>query len=774
MRNQEAAKYARWAAITAGVIALGALGIYAQRAIRQARERSANTVSIPASVQQQSAQFSFSKVDQDRTIFTIRASQATQFKDQDRAVLKDVWISIYGTKGERNDSIHTGECSYEPKTGNVRCEGDVEIDIQGANAGADKAAANAADKRMKVTTKDLTFNRETGEARTDQPVNYELPQGSGRAVGVTYSSKDSTVRLEHSVELEMSGSERTGNLPVTAKGSSLEIRRNDLLVVLAGPATVTQGSRELTAGTITFELDADFHVKHAIATENPAIHGKENGAQFEATADQFEGYLSPAGWIERLAAIGNVRGTRTAAGATDQFSAAQVDIAMLPEKNLIEEMTANGRVKIDSRGPDGSRKIETEALKASFSREGAKGQAEQQRVTSAESLAPATIETVATANGTEKTDLAADRFQAAFGADGKFEKLLGHSHVRITRQIGNAAPQTSSAEEMEAEFAKGGDWDKLLQTGHVRFQQGDRGASAEQAKIVRSTNLIELDGSPVLTDAQSRTTAQTVSINQKTGEVKAAGGVVTTIEDSGQNNTVGLGTGAAHVSAAALNGSTSSGHVIYSGRARLWQGESVLDADQIEVWREEQKLKATGNVVAVFPQAPATSGAAAPGGSALQTVTQKTPDSSKSTLWTIHAPVLTYWGQEGKAHLEGGVTARSDQGTIRAKAMDVYFAPSGGTPANSAGPAAPSRQFSRAVATGGVVVTQGDRRGVGEQAEYTGADGKFVLSGGKPAVSDGSGNTTVGRSLTFFVANDTILIDSQDGSRTLTKHRVEK
>jgi len=28
--------------------------------------------------------------------------------------------------------------------------------------------------------------------------------------------------------------------------------------------------------------------------------------------------------------------------------------------------------------------------------------------------------------------------------------------------------------------------------------------------------------------------------------------------------------------------------------------------------------------------------------------------------------------------------------------------------------------------------------------------------------------------LTFFVANDTILIDSQDGSRTLTKHRVEK
>ena len=56
----------------------------------------------------------------------------------------------------------------------------------------------------------------------------------------------------------------------------------------------------------------------------------------------------------------------------------------------------------------------------------------------------------------------------------------------------------------------------------------------------------------------------------------------------------------------------------------------------------------------------------------------------------------------------------------------------------------------------------------------TAADGKFVLSGGQPTLTDASSDTTTGHSLTFFVANDTILIDSQEGSRTLTKHRVEK
>jgi lipopolysaccharide export system protein LptA len=71
-------------------------------------------------------------------------------------------------------------------------------------------------------------------------------------------------------------------------------------------------------------------------------------------------------------------------------------------------------------------------------------------------------------------------------------------------------------------------------------------------------------------------------------------------------------------------------------------------------------------------------------------------------------------------------------------------------------------------------VRQGERRGTAEEAVYTAADQKFVLSGGEPTISDANSDTTTGHSLTFFVANDTILIDSQEGTRTLTKHRVEK
>ena len=103
----------------------------------------------------------------------------------------------------------------------------------------------------------------------------------------------------------------------------------------------------------------------------------------------------------------------------------------------------------------------------------------------------------------------------------------------------------------------------------------------------------------------------------------------------------------------------------------------------------------------------------------------------------------------------------------------VASAAQGASSAAKASPAG-SRQLDHALALGGVTVRQGDRRGSAEQAEYTAADGKFVLSGGNPIITDASSDTTTGHSLTFFVANDTILIDSQEGSRTLTRHRVEK
>ncbi len=798
MRNQEAARYARWAAVTAAAIALVVAGVYSRRAIQAARARHLAPASVPATVQQQSAEFKFTKMEQDRAVFTIRASTATRFKDEDRSVLKDVWITIYGRAGDRNDNIHTRECSYEPKSGDVHCAGNVEIDIQGANP----ASGKPADKQLQVTTSNVSFNRDTGHASSPEKVEFQSPQGHGTALGVSYSSQTAVVRLEHNVAIEMipadgsadkairqssdhSSALMTG-VPVTATSSSLELRRNERLVVLDGPARVKQGARELSAEKISMELDPTFHAQHVIAEGNPVVKSAENGASMNVAAEKFEGFLNPSGWMQRIEATGNVNGGRTAKTGTDHFTAAQVEIAMQPERNLVREMTLKGGVTLDSRQDGASRSLKTEAMLVKF---GAGAQPDQQKIESAETLAPATIDTK---TADETTQLRAKKFITQFGTSGRLEKLLGHSAVEVRRGIGKGAPQTSSSEELVATFGANGEWDTLDQSGNVRFQQADKHASAQRAKIVRTTDLIALDGSPVISDATSRTSAGSVTINQKSGAITATDNVISTYFSNGQPGAVNLGSGPAHISADALAGSTSSGHVLYTGRARLWQGESVLDANQIEVWREDKKLQATGNVIAVFPQSASTPvgggfgmTTAKPAGKTLTAAAAPDPNppaaKTSPTVWVIHAPTLTYWDDQSKARLEGGVTATSQQGELTSKTLDAYLGPAPAIAgakdsAPSCAPTASSggRQLTRIVAQGQVVVRQGDRRGTSQEAIYTAVDQKFVLSGGEPTIIDANSDTTTGHSLTFFVANDTILIDSQEGLRTLTKHRVEK
>ena len=329
---------------------------------------------------------------------------------------------------------------------------------------------------LQVKTSNLSFNRNTGEASTPAPVEFHFPSGQGRGVGASYSTSDSTVRVEHGVEFNMAASEQTGGMPVTATGSSLEIRRNDRTIVLKGPAIVREGARELSADSFSVELDADFHARRAVAEGHPQIRTPEGGGKISVSAAQLEAILNPAGWVEHVAADGNIIGTRQTAAGTDRFSASHVEFAMVPQKNLIQDMTATGGVTAESHQGGDSHVLKTDALRVAFSTRSAsgrpgepRGKADQQRIESAESLAPATIESH---SASDVTTLHAKKFVAQLGPGGHLDKLLGHAGVEVRRQVGNSAPQTLSAAEMIATFGAHGEWDTLDERGERAVSTG--------------------------------------------------------------------------------------------------------------------------------------------------------------------------------------------------------------------------------------------------------------------------------------------------------------
>jgi lipopolysaccharide export system protein LptA len=787
LQNQQAARYARWAAWAAAAIALVVVGVFAKHAIQEARARHFQPKPIASAVEQQSNEFSFSKIDQNVTIFTVRAAKATEYKEQNQMVLQDVWITIFGRSGDRNDNIHTSECSYQPKEGSIHCQGAVQIDLASKNL----PAQTEDPKSIQITTSNLSFNKASGEASTPEPVEFRFAQGHGHAVGVTYSTETAVVVLQQNVTMELNPSQKSGGPPISATGGSLVIHRNERRVELMAPAEVKQGSRVLDSQQITIELDENFKAQRAVAEGHPTLRSSDPTGEFSASANQFEAALDPAGWIQRIAGDGAVTGMQRTRAGTNHFAAAKVSFDMEPEHNAVKTMNATGGVAVDSADTTGSRALKTEALLVRFaaatpstSRASAPAfTSEPRRIESAETLAPATIEMK---SGNEATTLRAKRFVTRFNTAGKLDQLLGHLDVQITRQIGASAPQVTTSAELAASFDSAGQWSTLDQSGNVKFQQNDRQATAATAHVVRATDMITLTGSPVLSDAMSRTSAGNVVINQRSGEIQATGGVLSTYLSGAKNTSMNLGDGPGHVSSDKLTGSNTTGHAVYSGHARLWQGDSVLDAQQIELWRDEKKMQATGGVVAVFQQASGP-GVASFGTKPARGESTKPSTASGPTLWHIRAPMLTYWSDAGRAHLETGVRAESQQGSMDSKTLDVYLTPppaaigaptgrnevgaASGAPAGASGG---NRQMDKALAQGAVIVRQGDRRATAEQALYSAADGKFILSGGQPTIIDASSDTTTGHSLTFFVANDTILIDSQEGSRTLTKHRVEK
>jgi lipopolysaccharide export system protein LptA len=328
-------------------------------------------------------------------------------------------------------------------------------------------------------------------------------------------------------------------------------------------------------------------------------------------------------------------------------------------------------------------------------------------------------------------------------------------------------------------LANGG-WSQIELNENVKFREGERSGQADHAVAGRASQITTLSGQALVRDASTETRAANIIFMQTSGDIRAEGGVRsrtlpvrgstsqvsgTTPQSSG--TTPQFSNGPANITVEKMQANAKSGRALYSGHARLWQGDSVLEADSIELLQKSRQLNGTGKVRSVFPQAAGhdTIGVAA---------TNK--PSKKTSLWHIASDTFTYMDLENRAHLEGNVVVQSDVQRMRSDLLDLYF-----TRANAAGSAEKSpngatgaQQISRAVGTGTVVVDEQTRKATAERAEYTAADGKFVMSGGNPTLFDGTQGTTTGRQLTFFLADDTIIVDSENGSRTLTKHRVEK
>jgi lipopolysaccharide export system protein LptA/lipopolysaccharide export system protein LptC len=797
MKRSEAAKYARWSAAAALLLASLTAGVFLERKWAAHREQQKAPPPAPQDVTRLSSGLTFSKGEGTQKIFTVEASKATDFKGKEASLLEDVKITIFGKKGERYDTIHTQSCQYEKAGGSMACSGEVQMDLQSREE-AEREAKNpemAAPQKVHVETRGVVFNRASGMARTEQPVKFVFPNGNGEAVGVEYHSEEGMVRLLRDVRFSLmpprndAAGEKPASAgrkePIQVKGKSLDFERDSKTMQLYGPVEAETHTAHLRAGKLILALDAAFRAEKLVVTpglngEYPELEWQGADAPTNLSAETITAQFAPEGWLTRIEGMRDVRGSRRSGNEVDEFRAEHGAMELWPKVNQPRELNLKGNVQLKTRADKSSeaRMLQTSALLMEFA-DRKKG--EGSKLKRAETLGAGSIEwtDAAPQNGTAgapanreaaRTKLQADKLEMEFGEEGKARQLVATGKVLMERAADGKPAQTATAHSGAAQLPASGGWSQMDLQGEVRLKEGDRSGQADHATFVRATQTALLTGKALARDAIAETQAPRITFVQSNGEIRAEGGVRST-DFSSKGSGAQLAAVPTNISADVMQANSKTGRALYTGHARLWQGDSVMEADSIELLREARVMNASGNVRAVFPQAA--------GPSPAQTVAVQAGP-TKPRLWHVTAGTLTYRDAESRAHLEKNVVAQSAEQIMHAAAVDLYFTSAGKPNSNAANglaranPAAGAQQISRAVGTGGVIVEQGTRKATAARGEYNAMDGKFIMSGGNPAIYDAVEGTTTGRQLTFFLADDTIIVDSENGSRTLTRHRVEK
>jgi lipopolysaccharide export system protein LptA len=310
--------------------------------------------------------------------------------------------------------------------------------------------------------------------------------------------------------------------------------------------------------------------------------------------------------------------------------------------------------------------------------------------------------------------------------------------------------------------------DKLDQSGDFRYEEGERHAKAERALLDQPNNIINLIGGARMWDSTGSADADKIVTNQMTGDFTAEGHVTSTrMPDKKKDDASGGGMLSEdeplHARAKKMISKDNNLDIRYEGDAVLWQGSDRLEAETVEIDRNENLLKAHGHVVSqlldkVKDDSTSKDGKPAQQGGKTDRKTQPDPPPGTATkarlrVFTIvRAPDLDYNDDTRLAHYGGGATLERPDMTVKGQDIHAFLR----NDSNDS-------SLDHAIADGHVEVHDVGldrvRDAWSDHAEYYVDEDKVILEGGLPRFVDSTRGTTRGQKLTWYSSDDRLLVD---------------
>jgi lipopolysaccharide export system protein LptA len=768
----------------AAIVVIAVLAVFVRGRFRQSAAPKDLPQRLGINVQQDSNGFTLSKSQGGRELFVIHASRTVQYKGVGRATLHDVDITIYGRNGNGEaDHIAGSAFSYDPSTGIVTAEGEVQIDLSAAAAlkpGADNSASLDG-KTVHVVTSGLTFEQKTGRAFTDQPVKFNTQQIAGTARGANYDSSSRTLILESAVRITTLNSVHPSTITATHATYLSEDHQ-----VIFEHGTLRGRTDTASADHAILWLNASGAADHLDATGSVLIQTDDGG---EVRAPTALITFAEQSQIKQAHLFGGVAFAKNDP-ASNEHAQGQSAQAWLDFDTRARpaHMRLLGAVQFDDRTEaqhqTAKRHLQAGEVNVAFSN----GVASLLRATNSPqtNFEESSVNPHGVATSSARS-IKADVLESTLYNGRALDRVHGIRNTVMVSSSSTGENDTSRGDDLVVQLARprapngpstaaatqSNQIVSAVQSGNVHIVRvlpavpgkpaETDNAVAERAEYLAATEAVTLSGSPRMNSPTATITANHVVLYRVSGNAAADGAVKVTYASSPQSTPV-------HVVAGHVVFDHASSTATFTDRAHTWQGGDSVSAPTISFTQQPQSMRARAKGNDLVHTVMVNSSQPAPG--------------KTSAPVRVVSQALDYEDVTRIAAFSGQVALQTGDITMHAGRADVYLSSPQSAAASNATQAVPKTaarqtsnatpQFSgdmeRIVASGQVLLLSPGRRGTGDKLVYTTADEKFVLSGSSgrlPRLEDAVQGAVSGDSLIFWQRDDRVEVESSSSHRAV-------
>jgi LPS export ABC transporter protein LptC/lipopolysaccharide transport protein LptA len=530
------------------------------------------------------------------------------------------------------------------------------------------------------------------------------------------------------------------NQPTNIRSNDAVYEQSNGKITLYGNAEVTQGNNLIKGDNLIAELYPNKKLRNANAKGNSYLKQTTPERTTEIAGNELNAAFNENQFLQTANVVGNGNAVLIPAQSNEYsrvtISAPGAIRINFKGEGLLDQMLTQGRTTIQLNAPNNlpdaaDKRLTADSVKSFFSANG-------KDLTRAEAVGNAElyVEPLKTSAENYKTTVNAPRFDCEFYATGNNAKNCSANGktktVRVPTAPGeNRGMQTLLADKLNAGFSQQTqDIQQFDAIGNTKFTELDRNGIAEQISFTASDEIVRLrGGEPTVWDSRARAKANEIDWDTRNEKTFLRGGVSTTYYSQKQTNGAtpfGETNKPVFVTAAAGEFSHREETGFYTGNARAWQENNYVRADRLLLQQKQGQLLAEGSVQSLLYNA-------------------KRKENGRETNIPVYAAAqkLTFNRDNRILRYETDVDIRQGTDRITAGSANVYM--------NE------RNDVSQTVAENNVVVTQPNRKAVGDYAQYNATDEIVILRGNPARIEDAENGSSQGGQVTVYLRENRVV-----------------